>query len=138
VSTDSVLDLVREWADAELRGDADALDTLLAADFVGVGPRGFVLTREQWLARYRSGDLRNSAFELREPQAREYGAAAVVVGTQAQQTTHQGRDTSAELRATLVAVRAAGGAAAGGAAAGDAADRWLLAGVHLSPIAGPL
>jgi ketosteroid isomerase-like protein len=125
VSTDNVLDLVRAWTDAELRGDADALDTLLAADFVGVGPRGFVLTREQWLARYRSGDLRNSAFELRDPQVRDYGAAAVVVGTQAQQTTHQGRDTSAELRATLVAVRT-----------GEAG--WLLAGVHLSPIAGPL
>jgi uncharacterized protein (TIGR02246 family) len=124
VNTDSVLELVRTWADAELRGDYQALDGLLAADFVGVGPRGFVLTREQWLARYRSGDLRNTAFELRDPQVRDYGAAAVVVGTQAQQTTHQGRDTSAELRATLVAVRAA--------------DRWLLAGVQLSPIAGPL
>jgi ketosteroid isomerase-like protein len=124
VGTDSVLDLVREWADAELHGDYQKLDTLLADDFVGVGPRGFVLTRDQWLARYRSGDLRNTGFELRDPQPRDYGAAAVVVGTQAQQTTHQGRDTSAELRATLVAVRPK--------------DRWLLAGVHLSPVAGPL
>jgi ketosteroid isomerase-like protein len=123
VSSESVLELIRDWTDAELRGDNQALDALLAADFVGVGPRGFVLTRDQWLARYRSGDLRNTAFELQEPQVRDYGAAAVVVGTQAQQTTHQGRDTSAELRATLVAVRPN--------------DRWLLAGVHLSPIAGP-
>ncbi len=127
MSTGNILELVRAWADAELRGDADTLDTLLAADFVGVGPRGFVLTRQQWLARYRSGDLRNSSFELRDPQVRDYGAAAVVVGTQAQETTHQGRDTSAELRATLVAVRS--DTAAGG---------WLLAGVHLSPTAGPL
>jgi uncharacterized protein (TIGR02246 family) len=124
VSTDSVLELVGEWADAELRGDAQALDTLLADDFVGVGPRGFVLTRDQWLARYRSGDLHNTSFQLRDPQVREYGEAAVVVGTQEQQTTHQGRDTSAELRATLVAV--------------CPNDRWVLAGVHLSPIAGPL
>jgi ketosteroid isomerase-like protein len=84
MGTDSVLDLVREWADAELRGDYQKLDTLLADDFVGVGPRGFVLTRDQWLARYRSGDLRNTGFELRDPRARDYGAAAVVVGTQAQ------------------------------------------------------
>lgn len=124
MGTGSVLDLVREWAGAELHSDHQKLDTLLADDFVGVGPRGFVLTRDQWLARYRSGDLRNTGFELRDPQVRDYGAAAVVVGTQAQQTTHRGRDTSAELRATLVAVRPN--------------DRWLLAGVHLSPIAGPL
>lgn len=124
MGTDSVLDLIHEWAGAELRGDHQKLDTLLAGDFVGVGPRGFVLTRDQWLARYRSGDLRNTGFELRDPQVRDYGAAAVVVGTQAQQTTHQGRDTSAELRATLVAVRPN--------------DSWLVAGVHLSLIAGPL
>ena len=124
MGTGSVLDLVREWAGAELHSDHQKLDTLLADDFVGVGPRGFVLTRDQWLARYRSGDLRNTGFELRDPQVRDYGAAAVVVGTQAQQTIHLGRDTSAELRATLVAVRPN--------------DRWLLAGVHLSPIAGPL
>ncbi len=124
MGTGSVLDLVREWAGAELHSDHQKLDTLLADDFVGVGPRGFVLTRDQWLARYPSGDLRNTRFELRDPQVRDYGAAAVVVGTQAQQTTHPGQDTSAELRATLVAVRPN--------------DRWLLAGVHLSPIAGPL
>ena len=124
MSTDSILKLVGEWADAELRGDSDTLDSLLAADFVGVGPRGFVLTKDQWLARYRSGELRNTSFELRDPQVREYGAAAIVVGTQAQQTTHQGRDVSAELRATLVAVRSA--------------ERWILASVHLSPVAGPL
>jgi hypothetical protein len=124
MTAESVLELAGEWAQAELRGDSRALDTLLVADFVGVGPRGFVLTKDQWLARYRSGDLRNSAFELRDPQVREYATAAVVVGTQVQQTTHQGRDTSAELRATLVAVRVT--------------DQWILAGVHLSPIAGPL
>ena len=124
MSTERILDLAGAWVDAELRGDPAALDTLLTADFVGVGPRGFVLNRDQWLARYRSGDLRNRAFELRDPQVREYGAAAVVVGTQVQQATHQGHDTSAELRATLVAVRPD--------------NRWLLASVHLSPVSGPL
>jgi ketosteroid isomerase-like protein len=124
----TVLDLVEEWVAAELRGDAEALDGMLAGDFVGVGPRGFVLDREQWLGRYRSGQLRNTAFALRDPAVRDYGAAAVVVGTQVQEAAFQGRDASAELRATLVAVRPVDGPA----------DRWLLAGVHLSPVAGPL
>jgi Domain of unknown function (DUF4440) len=63
MGTDTFVDLVRAWAGAELRGDPEALDTLLASDFVGVGPRGFVLTRDQWLVRYRTGELRNSSFD---------------------------------------------------------------------------
>lgn len=46
------------WANAELRGDGDALNNLLADDFSGVGPLGFLLNKEQWLARFRSGDLK--------------------------------------------------------------------------------
>ena len=49
-ATNDVLDLVRRWAAAEQQNDAGSLDGLLADDFVGVGPLGFVLTREQWLA----------------------------------------------------------------------------------------
>jgi hypothetical protein len=49
--------LGQEWAAAEVRGDVSALATMLADDFVGVGPLGFTLTREQWLDRHRSGDL---------------------------------------------------------------------------------
>ncbi len=39
---DGVLDLVRRWAAAEQQNDAG----LLADDFAGVGPLGFVLTRD--------------------------------------------------------------------------------------------
>jgi len=43
---DGVLDLVRRWAAAEQQNDAGLLGGLLADDFAGVGPLGFVLTRE--------------------------------------------------------------------------------------------
>jgi ketosteroid isomerase-like protein len=116
-----VLDLVQRWAAAERAGDPAALDALLDADFVGIGPRGFVLTRDQWLDRYRSGALRNQSFAVEEAQVRAYGDAAISVGVQVQQTTHQGRDVGGRFRLSLVAVRKGG--------------RWLLAGLHLS---GPL
>jgi uncharacterized protein (TIGR02246 family) len=118
----TVQELVQRWADAERREDSSAIADLLADDFVGVGPLGFLVTRDQWLDRFRGG-LHHTAFDVTDPQVREYGDAAVVVATQAQQTTWQGRDSSGRFRISLIAVRAG--------------DRWLVAGVHLSPIAAP-
>ena len=53
-----VLNLVQRWAAAEQQNDAGLLDRLLADDFVGVGPLGFVLTKE---GRTESKDLRSIA-----------------------------------------------------------------------------
>lgn len=49
VSAQEVLDLVQRWATVELRGDADAYGDLLAPDFVGVGPVGFVKEEGRWV-----------------------------------------------------------------------------------------
>ncbi|HEV8649547.1 MAG TPA: nuclear transport factor 2 family protein [Actinomycetes bacterium] len=120
-----ILDLVQRWAAAEQQNDAGLLDGLLADDFVGVGPVGFVLTRDQWLVRFRNG-LENRAFAVEDPQVRDYGTAAVVVGVLAQETSFLGGDNSGRFRLTLLAVRPA--------------DRWLVANVHIGPLqnaAGP-
>jgi ketosteroid isomerase-like protein len=118
-TTSEVLDLVTSWAKAEESNDAAALDRLLAGDFVGVGPLGFVLGRDQWLARFGNG-LENRAFAVEDAQVRDYGAAAAVVGVLAQETSFRGGDNSGRFRLTLVAVRPA--------------DRWLVAGVHIGPL----
>jgi ketosteroid isomerase-like protein len=125
IARTDVLDLVEHWAAAEQDNDAEALDRLLAGDFVGVGPLGFVLDRDQWLGRFGNG-LENQAFAVEDAQVRDYGAAAVVVGVLAQETSFQGRDNSGRFRLTLVAVRPT--------------DRWLLAGAHIGMLqqsAGP-
>src|SRR5439155_2877916 len=90
MSQDQILDLGRRWADAELRADVEALDGLLDADFVCVGPLGFVLNKEQYLGARRSGDLKQEAFGWQDVQVRVYGqAAAVAIGTEVQKTTYQ-------------------------------------------------
>jgi ketosteroid isomerase-like protein len=118
-ATNDVLDLVGRWAAAEEKNDAGLLDGLLAADFVGVGPLGFVLTREQWLQRFANG-LENRSFTVEDPQVHDHGSAAVVIGVDAQETSFRGGDNSGRFRLTLVAVRPA--------------DRWLVAGVHIGPL----
>jgi uncharacterized protein (TIGR02246 family) len=119
-TTQQVTRLLEQWADAERRGDDAALAALATDDFVLVGPLGYVLTKEQWANRYRSGDLKNGAFAFKDPQVRDYGDAAVVVGERVQQTTHRGNDASGRFRETLMFVRRDG--------------RWALAGAHLSPM----
>jgi ketosteroid isomerase-like protein len=123
-ATTEVLELVEGWAAAEQGNDAEALDGLLADDFVGVGPLGFVLSRDQWLARFGNG-LENRSFAVEDAQVRDYGSAAVVVGVLAQETSFRGGDNSGRFRLTLVAVRPG--------------DRWLLANAHIGMLqpAGP-
>jgi ketosteroid isomerase-like protein len=120
---ETIAQLTQDWAGAELQGDADFLSRNLADDFIGVGPFGFMLTKEQWVNRYASGDLHYDTFSLDEARVRVYDDAAVVVGRQSQIGNHQGRPLPPGGRATLIWVREHG--------------RWLLAGWHLSPIAAP-
>jgi uncharacterized protein (TIGR02246 family) len=118
-----VRQLGQSWAEAEERTDAQALAPLLAEDFVLVGPLGFVLDKPQYLGSRRSGDLRHTSFTWEDVRVRMYGDAAVAVGVQAQRSTYQGRDASGRFRVTQVAVEQDG--------------RWVIAGIHLSPIAQP-
>src|SRR6476619_5562904 len=100
VNDEQILDLGRRWVDAELQGDVDLLNTLLANDFVGIGPRGFVLTREQWLDRYRTGGLKNNALSGQDITLRVYGEAAVAVGIQTHDASYQGHAASGRFRLT--------------------------------------
>jgi uncharacterized protein (TIGR02246 family) len=119
--------LGEEWAAAELRGDTVALERILAEDFVAVGPRGFVLSKEQWLSRHDSGNLTYTSFEWDEVTVRFHRDVAVMIGRQTASAVYEDGEVRHEIqdqfRATLVFVEEQG--------------RWLLLGLHLSPIAEP-
>lgn len=119
---DQIRELGRRVALAEERGDVAALDALTTADFTLVGPLGFVLDKTQWLDRYRSGTLVTHALTWDDVSVRDYGDTAVAVGRHTQRASYDGRPVDGPFRATQIAVR------------GDAG--WLLAGLHLSPLAG--
>lgn len=122
-SQDQILDLGRTWAAAELHADVNALDELLDVDFMCVGPLGFMLNKEQYLASRRSGDLKHQEFEWKDVNVRTYGDAAIAIGAQVQKSTYQGHDASGRFRATQVFARKP--------------DRWVLISLHLSPVAQP-
>jgi ketosteroid isomerase-like protein len=118
-----IRELGRRWADAERRGDVGALENMTTDDFTLVGPAGFVLEREQWFAGYRSGALQIQSLTWDDVHVRDYGDTAVAIGVRTQQATYQGNPAGGRFRGTQIAARRGG--------------RWLMAGVHLSPMAGP-
>ncbi|WP_410636358.1 nuclear transport factor 2 family protein [Amycolatopsis sp. cmx-4-83] len=120
---EQVREFGRVWAAAEERGDTGVLAGLVVDGFRLVGPLGFVLDREQWLARYGGGDLVTEKLTWDEVEVRDFGTTALAIGVHEQVARHRRNPVNGRFRATHVLVR------------DD--DRWRLAGMHLSPIGGP-
>jgi hypothetical protein len=110
------------WTEAERSGDIDALDQLLAPGFYGVGPLGFILPKQAWLARHRSRDLLYSRFDVDEVQVTHHGPVAVVTARHITHGTYQGHPIPQAVRATHVVV--------------DADPARQLAVIHMGFIAG--
>jgi ketosteroid isomerase-like protein len=118
-TTEQIRDLGARWVDAELAADVDTLASLVTDDFRLVGPFGFVLDKEQWLDRYRSGDFSTAALAWRDVDVREYGDCAVSIGTQSQEAAYKGAPSNGDYRVSHVFVREPGA--------------WRIAGIQLSP-----
>src|SRR5947209_8030932 len=121
----SLLEFAEQWAAAERRADTGFLSSALTPDFIGIGPLGFMLTKDEWLQRHTSGDLKYDALNLDDVTTRVYGDAAIIVGRQTQRASYKGQPVPVpgDFRASLVLVKQQG--------------RWLLAGIQLSPIGSP-
>lgn len=119
----TIEDLERRWARAEIAGDVAALDGLATDDFTLVGPFGFVLDKQQWLDRYRGGDLTTSELDWRDLRVREIGDTALVIGIHDQKAAYRGTPSDGQFRSTHVWVRTE--------------DGWRLAGTRLSPLGRP-
>src|SRR5215469_18250631 len=93
--------LTDAWAIAELRGDTAFLERTLADDFIGIGPLGFMLTKQEWLVRHEAGDLKYESFSLEEVKVRVYNNdAAVLTARQTQQATYRGNSIPGQFRIT--------------------------------------
>ena len=118
----AIEEFLTTWAAAEQAGDTTTLETQLASDFTAVGPLGFILTKQAWLARHRHGDLTYQAFSLSEVNARTAGGTAIVTARNNTRGSYHGHPIPEAVRASLILV--------------SDADSWKLAAIHLSFIAG--
>lgn len=115
--------LTQRWLQAELDGDVGVLDEISNDDFVLVGPLGFVLTKQQWLDRYRSGDLHTSGLSWDDVSVRAHDGVTVAIGRLTQRALHRGRPADGTFRVTQILL--------------DEGAGLRLTGLHYSPIVDP-
>src|SRR2546423_10724797 len=65
---DQIKQLQKKFDIAELHGDKKTLQDLIADDFLSIGPKGFVLNKEDWISRHDKFtylELKTSEMDIR-------------------------------------------------------------------------
>jgi hypothetical protein len=102
-TADVILELQRAFDDAELRGDADRLDALLADDFRSIGEQGYQLGKREWIDRHR--DFRYLSIETTELDVRNYDKTAIVRCAQRSRASWRGEEMALAVRLSQVWIR---------------------------------
>ena len=97
---DEIKKLEQDWAQANIKSGAAAVDQYEADDIVKTDPSGHVTDKAQDKADQGSGDLKFESMELSDMTVHVYGDTAVVVGSNNLHGTYKGQDISGRYRFT--------------------------------------
>ena len=104
---EELLKLENEFARAVTSNDADALDGLLADDWVIVEPDGSLIDKARFLGVIKSGALSHESMESTDLRVRLYGNTAVVTALTTSKGEFMGQDFASCERATDIFVKQA-------------------------------
>jgi ketosteroid isomerase-like protein len=97
--------LEESWKDAVLKRNVQALDQLLAEDYIAITANGSLQSKEQTLENLKAGSLHLSAIDFSDRKVRFYGQTALVTSrAEISGKTGEG-DASGSYRYTRVYVR---------------------------------
>lgn len=115
---DGVLAAQSRFDHAELTGDRETLRELIADGFRSIGPRGFIMDKQQWIDRH---DLfRYLELHTSQTEVSDFGVMAIVRNVQTNHASYQDREVRLSVRVSQTWIRAN--------------DRWQLAGIQFSPM----
>ena len=98
----------RAWAQAAIKGDAAALDKILADDLTHTHGGGRTETKGQFLEAIRSGAQKYEAIDYDEINVRVYGSTAIVTSEPHIRTINAGQPSSSHSRFLHVDVKRGG------------------------------
>lgn len=101
--------LEEAWCGAILRGDADALATILSDDYISITARGMLQTKDETLNNLRTRKTRIVSLDLSDRKIRFYGSTAVVTSLAQVEGSNDSEDISGYFRYTHVYVRNSSG-----------------------------
>jgi len=104
---EELLKLENEFARAVASNNADALDRLLADDWIIVEPDGSIIDKARFLEVIRSGALSHESMKSTDLKVRVYGNTAVVTGLTTSKEKSMGQDFISCERATDIFVKQA-------------------------------
>src|SRR5947208_15122983 len=104
---EKLLKLEDEFARAVASNDADALDGLLADDWIIGDPDGGIIGKVRFLGVIRSGALSHESMKSTDLEVRLYGNTAVVTGLTTSKGKFMGQDFTSCERATDIFVKQA-------------------------------
>ena len=90
----SLIQLEQEWNRALLAKDYNAVDKIMADDWTGVDFRGVTITKAESIEELKAGESENQLVELGEMSVKVFGDTAIVIGSDTEKSTYQGKDSS--------------------------------------------
>ena len=117
---DTILRLQHEFDQAERDADTKRLEELIADDFLSIGPKGFILNKEEWIGRHIH--FKYQALDTSEMDIRFYDKTAIVRNIQKNRATYQDQEVSLTVRVSQVWIN-------------QQEDTWRLVAIQFSPMA---
>ncbi len=114
-----IAQLQARFDDAELNGDRETLRELIAGDFLSIGPKGFVLDKEEWISRHDRFTYR--ALSTSDMDIRVYEGMAIVRDIQRNKADYDDSHIEVNTRVSQVWIQQQG--------------HWQLAAIQFSPLA---
>lgn len=102
---EELLRLEKEFAQAVVKNDADAVGRFLADDWIIVDPDGRIIDKSRFLGVIKSGALSHEIMESDDLRVRLYGNTAVVTALATSKGKFMGQDFTSCERATDIFVK---------------------------------